>query len=55
MKKTEILLNKPVCLGPSILELSEILIHEFWYGYVKPNMVKKQTCVMWIQTVSLYT
>ena len=29
MKKTEILMNKPVCLGLSILELSEILIYEF--------------------------
>ena len=29
MKKTEILINKPVCLGLSILELSKILMHEF--------------------------
>ena len=29
MKKTEILLNKPVCLGISILELSTILMYEF--------------------------
>ena len=29
MKKTEILMNKPVCLGLSILELSEILMYEF--------------------------
>ena len=31
MKKTEMLVNKPVCLGLSILELSKILIYEFWY------------------------
>ena len=31
MKKTEILMNKPVCLGFSILELSKILMYEFWY------------------------
>ena len=30
-KKTEILMNKSVCLGFSILELSKILMHEFWY------------------------
>ena len=30
MRKTEILMNKPVCLGLSILELSKILIYEFW-------------------------
>ena len=27
MKITEILMNKPVCLGPSILELSKILMY----------------------------
>ena len=31
MKKTEILTNKPVYLGFSILELSKILMYEFWY------------------------
>ena len=37
MKKPEILLNKPVYLGLSILELSKILMYEFWYDYEKPN------------------
>ena len=37
MKKTERLTNKPVYLGLSILELSEILMCEFWYDYVKPK------------------
>ena len=31
INKTEILLNKPVYLGLSILELSKILMYEFWY------------------------
>ena len=35
MKKTEILMNKPVCLGLSILELSKTLMYEFWFDYVK--------------------
>ena len=35
MKKTEILLNKLVHLGISILGLSKNLMHEFWYDYVK--------------------
>ena len=30
-------MNKPVYLGLSILELSKLLIHEFWYDYVKPK------------------
>ena len=28
-------MNKPVYLGLSILELSKILMCEFWYNYVK--------------------
>ena len=32
-KKTEILMNSPVYLGLLILELSKILMYEFWYGY----------------------
>ena len=55
MKKTEILINKPVCLELSILELSKILMYEFWYDYVKPKYVEKAKCVIWIQTVSLHT
>ena len=29
-------MNKPVYLGLSILELTQILMYEFWYDYVKP-------------------
>ena len=35
MQKTETPMNKPVCLRLSILELSKILMYEFWYDYVK--------------------
>ena len=35
MKKTEIFKNKPLYLELSILELSKILMCEFWYDYVK--------------------
>ena len=38
MKKTQkILMNKPVYLGLSILELSKIVMYEFWYDYAKPK------------------
>ena len=30
-KKTQILMNKPVYLALSIIDLSKILMHEFWY------------------------
>ena len=55
MKKTEIIMNRPVYIGLSILELSKILMYEFWYDYVKPKYDEKQSYVIWIQTVSLYT
>ena len=48
MKKTDILMNKPVYLILSILELSKILMYEFWYDYVKPKYgEKKQYCVIY--------
>ena len=34
IKKTEILMNRPVYLGLSILGLSKILMYEFWYNDV---------------------
>ena len=37
MKKTEILMNKHVYLGLSILKFSIISMYEFWYDYVKPK------------------
>ena len=55
MRKTEPLKNKPVCLGLSILELSKILMYEFWCYYVKPKYGEKKNCCIWIQIVSLYT
>ena len=47
MKKTEILMNKPVNLGPSVLGFSKILMCEFWYDYVKPKYNEKvKLCYM---------
>ena len=37
MNKTKVKMNKPVYLGLSILEISKILMYEFWYDYVKPK------------------
>ena len=37
-EKNEILTNKHVYLGLSILELRKILMYEFWYDYVKPKL-----------------
>ena len=35
MRRTQIFMNKPVYLGLSILELSKIVLYEFWYDKVK--------------------
>ena len=28
-------MNKPLCLGMSILDISKMLMHRFWYDYCK--------------------
>ena len=37
MRKTQILINKPIYLGLSILVLSKSVMYEFWYDYIKPK------------------
>ena len=62
MKKTQKLVNKLVYLGLLILELSKILMHEFWYDYVKPKYGKKaklcymdtDSFIVYIKTDNIY-
>ena len=35
MKRTKVKMNKLIYLGLSILEISKLLMHEFWYNYMK--------------------
>ena len=37
MKKTKIIMNKPVYLGQAILDISKTLMYDFYYGYIKPK------------------
>ena len=37
MNKTKVKMNKPTHLGLSILEISKLLMYEFWYYYMKPK------------------
>ena len=37
MKKTAVKMNKSIYLGISILDISKILMYEFWYDYIKPK------------------
>ena len=40
-------MNEPVYLGLSIIDLSKIVMHEFWYDYVKPKYGEKaKLCYM---------
>ena len=54
-KKTEILMKKPVCLSLSILELSKILIYDFWCDYLKPKYGEKgKFCYMDTNSFIIY-
>ena len=33
MRKTQVFINKPVFLGLPILEISNIVMYEYWYDY----------------------
>ena len=55
MRKTQVPINKPVYLYLLILEISKIVMLEFWYDYAKLKYEKKGNYVTWIQTVSLST
>ena len=47
MKKTKVKMNKPIYFGLSILEISKILMYEFWYDYMKPKYGNKvRLCYM---------
>ena len=37
MKQNSILMNKPIYLRLSILDLSKTVMYEFWYNDLKPN------------------
>ena len=54
MRKTQILMKKPVYLGLSTLDLNKSVIYKVWYDYVKPKQMKLQNFVIWIQTALLF-
>ena len=51
MKKTKVILNKPIFVGAAILDLSKIHMFEFHYGYVKKKWEKVK--VLYSDTDSL--
>ena len=47
MRKIKITMNKPVYLGQAILDISKLLIYEFYYDYLKPKYGDKlRLCYM---------
>ena len=62
MKKVKVKMNKPIYLGLSILEISKIIMYEFWYDYMKKkygDMVKlcytdTDSLIMNIKTKDFY-
>ena len=34
-KRTKVLINKPIFAGQTVLDLSKLLMYQFWYGYLK--------------------
>ena len=47
MKKKKVKMNKPIYLGFSILDLSKIVMYEFWYDYIKPKYGKKSNTMLY--------
>ena len=41
MRKTQILMNRPVYLGLSIIDMCKTVMYEFWHDYVKPKYGEK--------------
>ena len=41
MRKVEVKMNKPIYLGQAILDITKILMYEFWYDYIKPKYKEK--------------
>ena len=55
IRKTQIIIIKPIYLGLSILDLSKILMYEFWYDYVKPKYGKRaKLCYMETDSFIVY-
>ena len=51
----KIFMNKPVYLGLAILEISEIVIHMFWYDYVQCKYGEKaKLCYMDTGSFTIY-
>ena len=54
MKKTKVKMTKPIYFGMSILDISKILMYEFWY-YIKPKYGDRvKLCYMGTDSFVIY-
>ena len=56
MKKIRVKMNKPLYLGMSILDISKILMYEFWYNYIIPKLCYTDTdsFIIYIKTEDFF-
>ena len=55
MRKIKAKVNKPMYLGMEILDISKILMYEFWYGYLKPKYGERiKLCYMDTDSFNLF-
>ena len=47
MRKTKVYMNNPVYIGQAVLDISKMLMYEFWYDYLEPKYGDKiKLCYM---------
>ena len=62
MKKRRVKMNKPLYLGMSILDISKILMYEFWYNHIIPKYGEQaklcytdtDSCIIYIKTEDFF-
>lgn len=51
LKKTNVIMNKPIIVGVSVLEISKLCMYDFHYGFMKPQF-KENVQLMYTDTDS---